>query len=101
MPTFIFLFLEIKKMSMTTFYTHPIPGIPIYPPENAPSPTDHLVGYRLVKAPATIFCKPDPRKMTSMGWLSVALTGLIFWPLSCVPCCLSSAYGDYQVPVYE
>lgn len=82
-------------------YKQPIPGIPIFPPEISPMPDDELVGYRVVYAPKGFFCKPDPPRITTCGWLSIVLLTLLFWPASCLPCCMSSSYMDYQVPVYS
>jgi hypothetical protein len=81
-------------------YETPIPGIPIFPPEVNPKPTDHIIGYRVVYAPAGVFCKPEPSKITTCGWLNIGILIVLFWPISCIPCCITSSYSDYQVPVY-
>ena len=85
---------------MTDLYKSPIPGIPIFPPEINPKPTDEIIGYRVIYAPKGFFCKPDPAKITSCGWINIAFITILFWPLACIPCCLTSSYMDYQIPVY-
>lgn len=81
-------------------FENPIQGIPILPPKNTPSSNDKLIGYRIVYAPKGIFCKPKPKKIGYFGWINIALLAILFWPVSCLPCCMSCSYSDYQIPIY-
>lgn len=81
-------------------FKDPIPGIPIIA-TTTPKADEVLVGYRLVEPPSGIVCKPDPTKLAWHGWASVALLAVLFWPVSCVPCCMTCSYKAYQKPVFE
>ena len=62
---------------------------------------DILLGYKVIEKESGMFRHPSPSDMTMCGWLSVGVLAIIFWPISCVPCCMTFAYPDtYQVPVY-
>lgn len=80
----------------------PYPGVPMLPPEQLPGDCQQteLIGYRLVTPPPGMFCQPDPSRLSWRGWLSCTILALLFWPASCVPCCLTCAYDTYQQPVY-
>ena len=79
-----------------------IPGIPVREPEFVPAHDAVLLGYELVdEHKKKFYTKPDPTNMSFTGWASVVVLTLIFWPLSCVPCCLSCSYPVYQRPVYS
>ena len=87
---------------MSDIVKDPVPGVPIEKPEVPPKPGQILQGYRVITRPNKIFQKPEPQKMTVMGWASVAILAILFWPATCVPCCMSCSYPEvYQVPVYE
>lgn len=81
-------------------YTEAVPGIPIFEPEEVPLPDEVVVGYRIVESSDNLLVKPRPSKMNMTGWISVVVCAICFWPVSCVPCCLSCSYSRYQVPVY-
>jgi hypothetical protein len=85
---------------MTKIYEHPIVGIPIFEPLETPLPHMKLIGYELIKPSKKFFMKPDPAKIRTRGWAVIALSVLFFWPVMCVPCCMSWSYQEYQVPVY-
>jgi hypothetical protein len=82
-------------------YPNPIPGILIGEPETIPGIDDVLIGYKLLRAPTGYLVQPSPLKMNTRGWLGVVALAVLFWPISCVPCCLSCSYTDIQIPVYE
>lgn len=83
-------------------YREPIEGMPISEPDRIPKPDEVLLGYEVVNPEMYNKClvSPKPSKMSFIGWLSVGLTFLIFWPLSCVPCFCAFSYPVYQKPVY-
>lgn len=84
-------------------YSTPIVGVPMVEPENAPNPTDVLLGYEVLhdNSENKIFTgKPDPKRLNVAGWVSVVLCALCFWPLSCVPCFMTCSYTTCQRPVY-
>jgi hypothetical protein len=86
---------------MSDLLKDPVPGIPMTKPEHPPKPGQVLQGYRVVQRPSDVFTTPKPQKMTSIGWVSFIGLALIFWPVSCIPCCLSCSYPEmYQYPVY-
>jgi hypothetical protein len=79
----------------------PIEGIPMIEPEYEPIPGEILLGYRIVYGQDTpLFVKPRPKRMNTLGWVSVVIGLIFFWPVSCVPCCLSYSYSESQQPVY-
>lgn len=81
-------------------HKQPVVGLEIREPETVPEPGDVLLGYRVISMPKSTFTKPEPKKLGATGWISVALLAIIFWPVSCVPCCISACYPSYQLPVY-
>jgi len=82
-------------------FLRPIEGIPIVEPEYGPLPGEILLGYKIIYGDnAPLFVKPKPDRMSTLGWICVILGVIIFWPLSCIPCCLSYSYTECQVPVY-
>ena len=87
---------------MTVLYPEPVPGIPIVEPETIPRPDDVLVGYEVVRPHKLGFLtKPKPKRMNIVGWVAVAAATVLFFPVMCVPCCMSFSYSDYQRPVYR
>jgi hypothetical protein len=38
--------------------------------------------------------------VNKIGWVSIVLGLLVFWPVSCVPCCMKFSYDKCQRPVY-
>lgn len=87
---------------MTVLYPEPVPGIPIVEPETIPHPNDVLVGYEVVRPHKLGFLtKPRPKRMNIVGWVAVAAATVLFFPVMCVPCCLSCSYSEYQRPVYR
>lgn len=89
-------------MSTTATHVRPIPNVPVICTSN-PSPGAKIVGYRLVHEKRDgMVCKPDPSHMNTRGWLSVVGALLIFWPVTCVPMCMTCSYTKtYQEPVFE
>lgn len=95
-------------MDAKSVHKEPIPGIKIVEPDEVPASDEVIIGYKLVPARPAACCvekfvvKPKPTKMNLVGWLGVIVTAVIFWPVSCVPCCLKCSYDEYwQVPVYS
>ena len=87
---------------MTVLYPEPVPGIPIVEPETVPHPNDILVGYEIVRPRKLGFLtKPRPKRMNIVGWAAVAAATVLFFPVMCVPCCISCSYSEYQRPVYR
>ena len=88
-------------MMQTLLFKEPVVGLPIGEPMTSPRPGDFLLGYKIIEKEAGMFRHPAPSDMTMCGWLSVGVLAIIFWPISCLPCCMTCAYPDsYQVPVY-
>ena len=81
-------------------YAEAVPGIPIFEPEQVPLPGEVVVGYKIIEVKDNLFVRPRPSKMNMTGWISVVVCAICFWPVSCIPCCLSCSYSRYQVPVY-
>lgn len=85
-------------------YPHPIEGVTVVPPVRPPLPREVLIGYELLDGPEPCCCgpcvKPAPGKLSKVAWLAVIVSAIIFWPVSCVPCCLKPAYQATQRPVY-
>ena len=87
---------------MTVLYPEPVQGIPIVEPETIPHPNDILVGYEVVRPHKLGFLtKPKPKRMNIVGWVAVAAATVLFFPVMCVPCCMSCSYSEYQRPVYR
>lgn len=83
-------------------HKNPVQGIPIIEPERTPHPTEVIIGYEILNEfpSKKYFVKPDPKRMNKVGWASVFLTFLFFWPVSCIPCCMTCSYSKCQRPVY-
>lgn len=82
-------------------YMIPIEGIPIIEPENEPLPGEVLLGYRILYGNnKPLFIKPRPNRMNTLGWVSVVLGFMFFFPITCIPCCLSCSYSECQQPIY-
>lgn len=61
-----------------------------------------FVGYEVIDPRKKCFIfPPRPSMMNTRGWAGWAITTLFFWPLSILPCILSSSYDPYQRPVYR
>jgi len=79
----------------------PIEGIPIIEPEYESLPGEILLGYRIVYGNDNLkWVNPRPKRMNTIGWVSVIVGLIFFWPVSCIPCCLSYSYSESQQPVY-
>lgn len=87
-----------QETYMTTFSATPFKNIPIISDDHA---SGNIIGYQLVPGPSGVFCKPTPERIACHGWLAIIGLALVFWPLTCVPCCMSCSYSAYQVPVYD
>lgn len=85
---------------MSRLYENPIPGIEIIEPEIPPGVNDVLLGYRIIEVEKNCFVKPNPSRMNIGGWLLFGVLMVVFWPISCIPCCINSSYNTVQVPVY-
>lgn len=79
----------------------PIEGVPMIEPEYEPLPGEILLGYRIVYGHDKLkWVNPIPKRMNTIGWVSVIVGLIFFWPVSCIPCCLSYSYPESQQPVY-
>lgn len=78
----------------------PIEGVPMIEPANPPHPDEVLLGYEVINEHKKFLRKPDPKHMNKVGWFSVIVCAIIFWPVSCIPCCLGCSYSMVQRPVY-
>lgn len=87
-------------MSKITLHPTPIPGIPVIEPEVEPTPGQEIVGYELIKSGDGFFRKPEPKRMSKVGWFSVIALVICFWPCACVPCVTTCSYETVQRPVY-
>lgn len=75
--------------------------LPVYESNIVPLPGQVVIGYMIYEAPTSCFVTPNPSRLNNLGWFSVFILTLFFWPLMCVPCCINSCYDGYQVPVYR
>lgn len=93
---------SIQVIDYEILHKNPINGIPIIEPERTPNSTEIIMGYEILNEfPSNkYFVKPDPKRMNTIGWVSVVLTFLCFWPATCVPCCMTCSYNKCQRPVY-
>jgi hypothetical protein len=88
-------------------HREPLPGVPISPPKTPPHSGEELLGYEVFdeREDGRSGCgivKPQPSKMRPVGWAAVIATALLFWPASCVPCCMACSYPTMtQRPVYD
>lgn len=89
-------------MTHTDLYDQPIPGVKMLGPKRVPAPGEVVIGYEIVdhNVEKKLFVKPRPKYMNVIGWASVFVTAVCFWPASCVPCCLRCSYSRAQRPVY-
>ena len=89
-------------MKSDDLYPEPIAGILIIGPKKLPEPGEVVIGYELLdhNPEKKLFVKPHPRHMNTVGWAAVIITAICFWPVSCVPCCMSFSYSRCQRPVY-
>lgn len=58
-------------------------------------------GWMVYEPPRGCLTSPRPSQMSGLGWLSVLVAVLVFWPAACLPCCCTCSYDGYQVPVFE
>ena len=93
-----------SKMSYNKLYDRPVDGLEVIEPAHPPAVDDVLLGYEIVDVDVDghcgVFTKPNPGRMNLGGWLVAGVTFLIFWPLSCLPCCMKCSYDTVQRPVY-
>ena len=82
-------------------HREPVPGIPILEPDEIPYSNAKLIGYQVIEPADKFFVKPKPGKINTLGWVSIVVCAIIFFPVTCVPCCLGYSYSKYQIPVYE
>ena len=88
-------------MDSEQLFKEPVVGLPIYTPDGPIQPGSKLIGYRVINTKG-YFTKPKPSRLTATGWVCIILLGLVFWPISCLPCITTCSYPEaYQVPVYE
>lgn len=82
------------------FSETPYPELPIVYPDNVVIFPDTVIkGYWVYLPPSTqsFFVVPDPSRLSMEGWFSSICFAVFFWPLSCMPCVLSSCYDGHQV----
>lgn len=91
----------ISREVKPVFSTHLRLDLPIIEPNYVPLPGQMVVGYYVYEKPRGCLTRPKPESLSFLGWASVVCLGFLFWPLMCVPCCLSACYEGYQVPVYQ
>mmetsp|Transcript_48732 Transcript_48732/g.123059 ORF Transcript_48732/g.123059 Transcript_48732/m.123059 type:complete len:110 (-) Transcript_48732:226-555(-) len=76
----------------------PFPGVPIRTLNTIkPKPGEVIVRY-VVVSPTTGCCQCDD--LSVLGWVSVGLAAVFFWPAMCIPCCIPACFDKYQVPIY-
>lgn len=83
------------------FSEFPDPVLQVLPPNTPPLPNQRLVGYYIYPSPSSCIVPPFERPMNVFGYTSIFLLAIVFWPLSCLPCCCGYSYDGYQIPVYE
>jgi len=81
-------------------YDKPVEGVRMIAPKHPPAKGDVIVGYELLNIDEGCCTKPRPKRLNKLGWISVIAFALVFWPVSCVPCCLACSYDTCQRPVY-
>lgn len=84
-------------------YEQPLQGVPIIEPAKAPENGEVVIGYELLydDSNGSLFTdKINPKRMNNAGWISVVLCFFCFFPLTCVPCCMTCSYTTCQRPVY-
>jgi hypothetical protein len=81
----------------------PIQGLPVMPPTPLPGERDIFRGYRRVswQANGKRWMRPQLSFLSTRGWVQVLVLSVFCFPLAWIPCCLTSNYNDYQVPVFE
>lgn len=88
--------MELKKL-----YSYPLSGIHIIEPSKPPKDDEVLLGYELLDDyDNEYFVRPHPKRLNTLGWVSVVLCFLFFWPATCIPCFLPCSYSKCQRPVY-
>lgn len=60
-----------------------------------------IIGWWIFYPPKGCCTLPDAGNLSVLGWISSGLFLILFWPLTCLPCFLSSCYEGYQIPVYS
>jgi hypothetical protein len=69
-------------------------------PELPPLPGQKVIGYMIYEKPKGLFTEPNFNRLSSSGACCSIILLLFFWPLTCLPCCLSECQTDFQVIVY-
>lgn len=82
----------------SVFSYHPHPTYKIISSEKKENQT--IVGWMIYYPDSNCMTLPDPKNLSIYGWMSSCFLFLFFWPLTCLPCCLSDCYEGYQVPLY-
>lgn len=83
------------------FSSHLRNDLPVVESNIVPLPGQVVVGYYVYEPPSSCLVSPKPGRLNGIGWFSVFLLTILFWPLSCLPCCIGSCYDGYQVPFYD
>lgn len=95
--------LQIKMRGEMVIQSTPYEGIMMIEPNPLPQEEDVLIGYRLIRFSDEegVFMRPRPQLLSKVGWVTSILMFFVCWPLTCVPCVLTSCYPDtVQIPVY-
>jgi nitrate reductase NapE component len=83
------------------FQKNPRPDLEIVSPDTLPVIGQIVVGYMIHDRPDGCLVVPRPSRLSDLGWISAIVLAIVFWPVSCVPCCLGGFYNGYQVPVFD
>eukprot|EP01026_Neomeris_dumetosa_P069311 TRINITY_DN68418_c0_g1_i3.p3 TRINITY_DN68418_c0_g1~~TRINITY_DN68418_c0_g1_i3.p3 ORF type:complete len:107 (-),score=4.24 TRINITY_DN68418_c0_g1_i3:389-709(-) len=80
-----------------TISTEPVAGFPMRPPARPQQPGEILLGYEIVRHPATCL---DCEDMTSGGYLCLCMLAIVFVPFAWIPCVMEEYRQQIQRPVY-
>jgi hypothetical protein len=97
MPSFPMFPANVPAQSIPGLHPAPVPGVQMFPPSPAPEPGQVLLGYEMIE-PKAGCCQCAG--LSFVGWMSVLLLVIFFWPLAWVPCVMQSCFEPCQRPVF-
>eukprot|EP01024_Parvocaulis_polyphysoides_P036437 TRINITY_DN32399_c0_g5_i1.p2 TRINITY_DN32399_c0_g5~~TRINITY_DN32399_c0_g5_i1.p2 ORF type:complete len:120 (+),score=21.95 TRINITY_DN32399_c0_g5_i1:45-362(+) len=80
-----------------TIAAEPLEGFPMRPAARPQQPGEVLLGYEIVRHPATCL---DCEDMTGTGYMCICCLAVVFFPFAFIPCIMDEYRMDIQRPVY-
>jgi len=92
--------MKKRKDENKNFTNMADPNLLIFHEVDRIEPGKDFKGFKIVNSQGRVFRKPEPKDMNRFGCSLMFLLCLFFWPISCLPCCLTCSYDKHQSPIY-